>query len=89
MIRAQPTGRRILVRPAEEDLSGPIARPETAAAEDPDHGEVIAVGPEAPRWIKVGDEVVWYPMMGFHYEIDGQPRVILAPSDIVAIMEEE
>ncbi len=83
-----PTRNLLLVEPAEEALSL-IARPETARPDDPDRGTIVAAGPEAPEWCAIGSQVIWYVSMGFGYQIDGKPYLLISPSDICLLVAED
>jgi len=89
---------RVIVLPkAKEDLkkSG-IIIPENVNQEKPEQGEVIAVGPGrrlndgtlVEVGVKVGDIVVFRKYAPDEIEIEKQNHLILAESDILAILKQ-
>ncbi|MDP2173704.1 MAG: co-chaperone GroES [Candidatus Cloacimonadaceae bacterium] len=73
---------------AQEKKVGGIIIPDTAK-EKPQMAEVIAVGTdeELQKVVKVGDKVLYGKYAGTEIEIDGEKLLILAKSDILAIVE--
>ncbi|MBQ7815982.1 MAG: co-chaperone GroES [Oscillospiraceae bacterium] len=64
------------------------------AQETPDFMEVIAVGDGAvvdgekqPMLVKVGDKVLFGKWSGTEIKLEGEPRLIMKESDILAIVE--
>lgn len=90
----RPIGDRVLIRAREEEKTrNGIIIPDTAA-EKPQEGRVIAVGPGrvgdggtriAPGVTK-GDRVLYGRFSGTDVKIDGEEYVILRESDILAIL---
>ena len=78
----------------ESKTSGGIIIPDTAA-EKPQQGEVLAVGPGArgadgkivPVDIKKGDRVLFGKWSGTEVKIDGEELLIMKESDILGITE--
>lgn len=65
-----------------------------AAKEKPQLAQVIAVGPggvidgnEVAMQVKVGDTVLYSKYAGSEFKVDGEDVVIVAQSDILAIVE--
>jgi chaperonin GroES len=79
---------------SETKTSGGIIIPDTAA-EKPQQGEVIAVGPgsrdETGKLIaielKKGDKVLFGKWSGTEVKIDGQELLIMKESDIMGVLE--
>jgi len=93
----RPLYDRVVVRrlEAESTTKGGIIIP-GSAAEKPNQGEVVAVGPGAlldsgevrPLSVAVGDRVLFGKYAPNQIEIDGEELVILKESDILAVIEE-
>jgi chaperonin GroES len=95
-INLKPLGDRLVVEPQQREqttLSG-LVLPETAA-EKPQQGEVIAVGPgrrddDGKRIaldVAVGDTVLYAKYGGTEIKINDQKLLILKESDVLAIVE--
>ena len=94
----RPLFDRVLVRriEAESTSSGGIIIP-GSAAEKPNQGEVIAVGPGAlldngetrALSVSVGDRVLFGKYSSNEIEIDGEELLILKESDILAIIDQD
>ena len=92
----RPLHDRVVVKrvDSETKTSGGIIIPDTAA-EKPQQGEVVAVGPgsrdEAGKLIaielKKGDKVVFGKWSGTEVKIDGQELLIMKESDIMGVLE--
>ena len=92
----RPLHDRVLVRRVEQEekTAGGIIIPDTAA-EKPQQGEVVAVGPgardEAGKLIaielKKGDRVLFGKWSGTEVKIDGQELLIMKESDIMGVLE--
>jgi chaperonin GroES len=93
----RPLYDRVVVRrlEAESTTKGGILIP-GSAAEKPNQGEVVAVGPGAtlesgelrPLSVAVGDRVLFGKYASNQVEIDGEELIMLRESDILAIVEE-
>jgi chaperonin GroES len=80
----------------EEELktAGGIIIPESAA-EKPQRGEVLAVGPGGrgddnelvPLDVKVGDKVLFGKWSGTEVKVDGEDVLIMKESDIMGVLE--
>ena len=95
-MKFRPLHDRVVVRrvDSETKTSGGIIIPDTAA-EKPQQGEVLAVGPGtrdetgklAPLDIKTGDKVLFGKWSGTEVKIDGQDLLIMKESDIMGVIE--
>ena len=95
-MKFRPLHDRVVVRrtDSETKTAGGIIIPDTAA-EKPQQGEVIAVGPggrdEAgkliPIDIKKGDRVLFGKWSGTEVKIDGQELLIMKESDVMGVLE--
>ena len=95
-MRFRPLHDRVAVKRVEEEQKtrGGIIIPDTAA-EKPQQGEVIAVGPGArdeagklvPIDLKKGDRVLFGKWSGTEVKIDGQELLIMKESDIMGVLE--
>lgn len=95
-MKFRPIHDRVAVRRVEEEhkTSSGIIIPDTAA-EKPQQGEIIAVGPGArgddneviPLDVKVGDKVLFGKWSGTEVKIDGEEVLIMKESDILGVLE--
>ena len=95
-MKFRPLHDRIVVKrlDSETKTSGGIIIPDTAA-EKPQQGEVVAVGPgsrdEAGKLIaidlKQGDRVLFGKWSGTEVKIDGQELLIMKESDVMGVLE--
>jgi chaperonin GroES len=95
-MKFRPLHDRIVVKrlDSETKTAGGIIIPDTAA-EKPQQGEVVAVGPgardEAGKLIaielKKGDRVLFGKWSGTEVKIDGQELLIMKESDIMGVIE--
>ena len=95
-MKFRPLHDRVVVRrvDSETKTSGGIIIPDTAA-EKPQQGEVVAVGPgsrdESGKLIaielKTGDKVLFGKWSGTEVKIDGQELLIMKESDIMGVLE--
>ena len=95
-MKFRPLHDRVVVKRvgSETKTAGGIIIPDTAA-EKPQQGEVIAVGPGArdeagkltPLDIKKGDKVLFGKWSGTEVKIDGQELLIMKESDIMGVLE--
>lgn len=95
-MKFRPLHDRVVVKRVDQETksAGGIIIPDTAA-EKPQQGEVIAVGPGArgddneivPLDVKVGDRVLFGKWSGTEVKIDGQDLLIMKESDIMGIVE--
>lgn len=92
----RPLHDRVVVRriESEEKTIGGIIIPDTAK-ENPQEGEVVAVGPGArneqgelvPLELKAGDHVLFGKWSGTEVKIDGEDLLIMKESDILGIID--
>jgi chaperonin GroES len=94
--KVKPLEDRILVRPEEGDETLPsgIVIPDTAA-EKPDQGEVLSVGPGKRNErgdivtmnVKVGDRVLFGKYSGQTVKVEGDELLVLREEDIMAVVQ--
>jgi chaperonin GroES len=91
----QPLADRIVVEPSskEEVSASGIIIPDTAKAEKPERGTVVAVGPGkfddgklVPVAVKVGDNVLFSKYGYDEVKIDGKEYLILPETSVLAII---
>jgi chaperonin GroES len=92
----RPLHDRVVVRRVEGEskTAGGIIIPDTAA-EKPQQGEVLAVGPGAreesgkliPLDVKKGDKVLFGKWSGTEVKIDGKELLIMKESDIMGVLD--
>jgi len=95
-MKFRPLHDRVAVKRVEEEqkTSGGIIIPDTAA-EKPQQGEVVAVGPGArgddneivPLDVKVGDKVLFGKWSGTEVKVDGEDILIMKESDLLGVLE--
>ena len=96
-MKIKPLHARVVVKSLDEltKTSGGIIIPDTAK-EKPSEGIVEAVGDGArtedgkviPMCVKVGDKVLFAKWGGTEVKLNGEDRVIMKESDILAVVEE-
>jgi len=95
----KPLDDRIVVRPneAEQTTVSGLVIPDTAK-EQPQQGEVLAVGPGRrseqtgeviPLDVKAGDIVVYSKYGGTEITVDGEDLLILSSRDVLAIADKK
>ncbi len=95
-MKFRPLHDRVVVKrvDAETKSAGGIIIPDTAA-EKPQQGEIIAVGPGArdeagklvPLDVKKGDKVLFGKWSGTEVKIDGSDLLIMKESDIMGVLD--
>jgi chaperonin GroES len=95
IMKFRPLHDRIALRRVEGDTKTPggIIIPDTAA-EKPQQGEIIAVGPGArgedgkvvPLELKPKDKVLFGKWSGTEVKIDGQELLIMKESDVMGVL---
>jgi chaperonin GroES len=95
-MKFRPLHDRVVVKrlDSETKTAGGIIIPDTAA-EKPQQGEVVAVGPGARDEqgkliaieLKKGDRVLFGKWSGTEVKIDGQELLIMKESDIMGVLE--
>jgi len=92
----RPLHDRVVVKRLEEEVktAGGIIIPDSAA-EKPQQGKVLAVGPGGrgddnelvPLDVKVGDKVLFGKWSGTEVKVDGEDVLIMKESDIMGVLE--
>ena len=95
-MKIRPLHDRVVVRRMEEErkTASGIIIPDNAA-EKPDRGEVLAVGPgkvgddneRIALQVKVGDKVLFGKYAGTAVKVDGQELLFMREEDLLAIIE--
>jgi len=95
-MKFRPLHDRVVVKrlDSETKTAAGIIIPDTAA-EKPQQGEIIAVGPGArddngklvPIELKKGDKVLFGKWSGTEVKIEGQELLIMKESDIMGVLE--
>ena len=95
-MKLRPLHDRVIVKRLEEErkTASGIVIPDTAA-EKPDQGEVLAVGPGkknedgkvSPVDVKVGDKVLFGKYSGTEVKIDGEDLLVMREDDVMAVIE--
>jgi chaperonin GroES len=95
-MKFRPLHDRVVVKRvgSETKTAGGIIIPDTAA-EKPQQGEVIAVGPGArdeagkltPLDIKKGDKVLFGKYTGTEVKVDGEELLVMREDDVMAVIE--
>lgn len=94
-MKLRPLHDRVIVKRLEEErkTASGIVIPDTAA-EKPDQGEVMAVGPGKknedgkifPVDVKVGDKVLFGKYAGSTVRVDGDELLVMREEDIMAVV---
>ena len=94
-MKLRPLHDRVIVKRLEEErkTAGGIVIPDTAA-EKPDQGEVLAVGPGkknedgklVPVDLKVGDKVLFGKYSGTTVRVEGDELLVMREEDIMAVV---
>jgi chaperonin GroES len=95
-MKFRPLHDRVVVKrlDSETKTAGGIIIPDTAA-EKPQQGEIVAVGPGSrdetgklvPIDLKKGDRVLFGKWSGTEVKIDGQELLIMKESDVMGVLE--
>ncbi len=95
-MKFRPLHDRVVVERVDSETksAGGIIIPDTAA-EKPQEGKIVAVGPGArgddnelvPLDVKAGDRVLFGKWSGTEVKIDGKDLLIMKESDIMGILE--
>ena len=95
-MKLRPLADRVIVKRLENETkpTSGIYFPDTAA-EKPDQGEVLAVGPGrtseegklVPLTVKVGDRVLFGRYGGQPVKVDGEELLVMKEEDLFAIVE--
>ena len=94
-MKLRPLHDRVIIKRLEEErkTASGIVIPDTAA-EKPDQGEVLAVGPGkrnddgkvSPVDLKVGDKVLFGKYSGTEVKVDGTEYLVVREDDIFAVL---
>ena len=87
----KPLGDRVLIKrlEAEEKTKGGIILT-SAAKEQPQMAEVLAVGPgtdDVKMEVKAGDKVIFSKYAGTEIKVDEEELIIMSQKDILAVVE--
>ena len=95
-LKIRPLHDRVIIQrlDAETKTPGGIVIPDSAA-EKPDQGEVLAVGPGkkndkgelSPVGVKVGDRVLFGKYSGQTVKVDGDELLVMKEDDLFAVVE--
>ncbi|MGE0072613.1 MAG: co-chaperone GroES [Thiomonas sp.] len=95
-MKLRPLHDRVVVKRVEQETTtaSGIVIPGTAA-EKPDQGEVLAVGPGkhdeqgrlVPMAVKVGDRVLFGKYAGQTVKVDGDELMVMREDDLMAVIE--
>ena len=95
-MKLRPLADRVIVKriDSETKTASGIVIPD-AAAEKPDQGEVLAVGPgrtndqgeTKPLSVKVGDRVIFGKYSGQTVKVDGEELLVMKEDDLFAVVE--
>jgi len=96
LMKLRPLHDRVIVKRVENETktASGIVIPDSAA-EKPDQGEVLAVGPGkkndkgelSPMAVKVGDRVLFGKYSGQAVKVDGDELLVMREEDIMAIVK--
>ncbi len=97
-MKLRPLHDRVIVKriDSETKTASGIVIPD-AAAEKPDQGEVLAVGPGkkndkgevSPVGVKVGDRVLFGKYSGQTVKVDGDELLVMREEDLFAVVEKK
>ena len=92
----RPLHDRVIVKRLDNErkTASGIVIPESAA-EKPDQGEILAVGPGKqtedgkvlPMDVKVGDKVLFGKYGGTEVKVDGEDLLVMREEDVMAVIE--
>ena len=95
-MKLRPLADRVIVKRLENETktASGIVIPDNAA-EKPDQGEVLAVGPGSldddgdrmPMSVKVGDRVLFGKYSGQTVKVDGDELLVMKEDDLFAVVE--
>ncbi len=95
-MKLRPLHDRVIVKRVEQETktASGIYIPDNAA-EKPDQGEVLAVGPGkrddkgelSPMSVKVGDRVLFGKYAGQTVKVDGDELMVMREDDLMAVIE--
>jgi chaperonin GroES len=84
----QPLGENVLVKliKAEERTKSGIFLPETASADRPQEGKVVAIGESDKIKVKKGQTVIFAKYSGTEIKLEKEELLILKAEDILAVV---
>ncbi|MEJ6950775.1 co-chaperone GroES [Natronospora cellulosivora (SeqCode)] len=88
-MKIKPLNKRVAIKFIEEDekqTKSGIVLPDTAKAEKPQQGEVVAIAADCES-LNVGDVVVYDKYAGNKVKVDDVEYVIVKSEDVLAIVE--
>ena len=95
-MKIRPLHDRVIVKRLEEErkTASGIVIPDTAA-EKPDHGEIVAVGPgkrddkgnRIAMDLKAGDRVLFGKYAGQTVKVEGEELLVMREEDIMGVVE--
>lgn len=85
----KPLGENVLIQPEkpEKKTAAGIVLPESASAERPQQGAVIAIGESEKIQVKAGQSVIYTRYGGTEIKIEGTDYLIVSNKDILAVIE--
>lgn len=96
-MKLKPLHDNLVLKPisVEETTKTGIVLPETASKENPEKGEVVAVGPGkrmengdiVPISVKIGDKVMFKKYSPDEIKIDDEEYLLISENDVLAILE--
>jgi chaperonin GroES len=96
-MKIRPLHDRVIVKRLEEErtTASGIVIPESASAEKPDQGTIVAIGngkiledgSVKPLDVKVGDKVLFGKYAGQSVKVDGEEILVMKEEDIMGIIE--
>lgn len=96
-MKLRPLNDHLIVRPSEAETktASGIFIPDSAQKEQPERGEVIAIGEgkllkngeRAKMDIKIGDQVVFKKYAPDTIEVEGEKFLVLRADDVLAVIE--
>ncbi|TAK95689.1 co-chaperone GroES [Patescibacteria group bacterium] len=87
--KVQPLGENVLIQPVKADkkTTTGIFLPESASAEKPQEGRVIAVGEHKEIKVKKGQRVIFRRYSGTEVKIDDEEYLIVKNEDVLAVIQ--
>lgn len=83
----EPLGRQLLIEPDPQPKQvGAIMLPESAVDRG-NSGVVISRAEEAHPVFAVGVRVIFKPFTGTHFSLAGKDLILMAPEDVLAILD--
>lgn len=87
-MRLVPLADRVILKPVPAEVTTASGIVLTNKTEETHlQAEIIAVGPDIPENVKVGDVVIYGRYTGTEVKVEGQTYIIVKQEDILAIIE--